>query len=161
MMSLAHKKLGVRVTVKDSWWNAIILSGWALLLFMAIISDRVPPSVWLDVRSIEVQDATVGASPKMRVDRIIKSDFVATWLVEVEKDIGPGFAVYCSARGESAYRTDAALPTPLTLDWWTYPSKCNLPAGRYRVETVWLINVPFVPEKTVRVMSNVFTVLAE
>lgn len=161
MMSLARRKLGINVTISDSWWNLFILAGWALLIFMAVISESTPASVWLDVRSVEVENTTAGVTPEMHVDRTIKSEFAATWLVEVEKDFGSGFGVYCSAKGESAYRTDAALPHPLTLDWWTYPTKCDLPTGRYRVETTWRIDVPFVPEKIVRVLSNVFTVSAE
>lgn len=157
MMSLAHRKLGINVTVTDTWWNAIILAGWGLLIMVAVLSSTVPASVWMDVKDVFIADAPVGTQPEMKVDRIIKSDFVAMWLVEVERDYGSGFGLFCSANGENAYRSDAVPPTPLRLDWWTYPTKCVLPAGRYRVETTWRIDVPFVPEKFVRIMSNVFT----
>jgi len=157
-MSIVRDKLGIDINIPSHAWDLFIFAGWAGIVLFAAISAAIPASEWMEVRSVHVEDSVAGANPQMQVDRTIKSDFVGNWLVEVERDYGAGFGLFCSARGEAAYRQDAVLPTPLYLDWWTYPVKCILPAGRYRVETTWTISPELVPTKTVRSLSNVFNV---
>ena len=157
-MSLVKRLWGIDITVPGRVWNTIIACGWLCIIVIASLSAGLPTSLWFNVKSVHVEDTTVGKPPVMDIERIINADFMATWLVEVEQQLHGGYAVMCAARGESAYRTDAVLPDPTTLDWWTYPVKCDLPAGRYRVETTWQMDIPFAPVKVVRVVSNVFTV---
>ena len=62
---------------------------------------------------MEVENTTASVTPEMHVDRTIKSEFAATWLVEVEKDFGLRLWRHCSAKGRVP-TTDAALPSPST-----------------------------------------------
>ena len=118
----------------------------------------VTPDRWLVVNEVYVFDTVVGKSPRMRVSRDIKTDFRADWIAEVHRRGSSGFHVVCTARGGNDYRVDNALPDNLDLDWWTYPTQCDLPPGDYQVETLWIIHPEGYPEKLVRSLTNVFTV---
>lgn len=127
---------------------AAVLVMWALIL--------VPASLWLDVRSVRILDSKLGSPIVMVVDRTIKRDFPGKWAVTVRDVEG---AVWCSARGEAEYSSRAKLPTPLTLQWWTFPSCYPVPVGSYTATTRWTIqDLPFLPSKSVVVESNIFRV---
>ena len=134
------------------------------LKFLVIVAATVlylayPPASWvLEVNKVAVEDSRVGVTPIMRVDRIIHRDFEGEWTVTVMKKGERGFYAFCTARGANDYRTDSELPDDLDLDWWTWPTKCTLPAGTYRLKTLWVIHLPIFPDKEVRVLSNVFKV---
>lgn len=131
----------------------LVGGAWVLTINLA------PAGFWFSVDRIEIADAIAGQSPLMQVDRTIHRPFRGQWIVEVERQTRSGqFFVVCAARGESSYRTDATLPDPLALDWWTWPTECRPPPGRYRVETRWTILVPGFPEKSLGVLSNLFTI---
>jgi len=118
-----------------------------------------PASWWMDVRSISVFDSREGEKITLVVDRTISKSFVGTWNVIVRK-MGPeGVTVHCTAGETSNYRSDATLPNPLTLDWWTSGRCSNLPEGRYILTTVWSFpGLGGLTQKTVSVDSNPFIV---
>ncbi len=147
--------------VKEREWAWIVALLWGSILLIGLGGNIIPTSTWLDVRSITVSDTTVGTAPTLEVDRRIGLPFVASWLVEVERHGRQGYFLECSAEGRSAYRPNAELPDPLTLDWWTAPTICNLPAGTYRVETTWTLDLGFAGTRFVRVLSNPFDVKAK
>lgn len=148
------------LSVSGREWNILVALLWIVILIVGFVGNVLPTSNWFDVKSVEVFDTTAGVPPLMEVDRDITQPFVADWLVEVERRGTSGYYLQCSARGQSAYRTDAELPRPLTLDWWTYPVICNLQPGTYRVETTWELDLGFAGKRTVRVLSNPFVVKA-
>lgn len=158
-MSLFRTATGIPVSIPGSLWDRLLTLSWAVVLLAFAFASFVPPSNWLDVESVVIDNTKAGAPIIMHVDRTIHQDFAGNWLVEVER-LGAhgGFYMYCSSTGQAAYRTDAEYPSPLTLDWWTYPTKCALPPGKYRVETTWGFSPTWFSAKTVRVLSNVFTV---
>ena len=141
---------------------------WAVALILCIswyygsslMTAITPASSYLDVRSVHVDDTTAGVPPKMRVERTINANFHGRWNVDVERMTPYGrFIQVCQAHGEGNYATDNDLPDDLDLDWWTYPVKCTptMP-GKYRVETVWVIELASGITKEVRIISNSFEV---
>jgi hypothetical protein len=63
-----------------------------------------------------------------------------------------------AASGGGDYRPDAVLPSPLTLDWWTYGQCTHPPVGQIMGSTVWTINTALPGVRTVVAESNVFRV---
>jgi hypothetical protein len=143
---------------------AFVHTNGTFLKFLGIVAAAIffltypPPSWILEVDGISVEDTPAGTTPVMRVDRTIHRDFAGEWTVTVMKKGQRGFYAFCTARGANDYRTDAELPDDLDLDWWTWPTKCALPAGTYKLKTLWVIHLPIFPDKEVRATSNVFEV---
>jgi len=136
-------------------WFVLIIVGWATLLGLVFA----PPSLWFEVRSIHVDDSTVGTTPKMRVDRSIYRTVPMTAYVTVAKKWPSGFAIYCPIKERTqVYKQDAVLPDDLDLDWYTFGDECakKLPAGKYRLDITWVIHPPLFPDKLVRQVSNTF-----
>jgi hypothetical protein len=128
-----------------------------------LINDAIQASrtadEWMTVRRVLVQDATHGKPPVMFVEREIRQPFTATWSVIARKVVEGRLEIVCTASGGGLYRVGAELPEVLTLDWWTFPVKCDLPPGRHIVDTVWRIQVAPDRVKIVTASSNIFTVL--
>lgn len=149
--------------VMHSWAAAGVAAAW--LLFLAVTTAW-PASWWFTVQRVLVYDAPAGAEVVMDVDRRIYRPFVAEWSVLVRRRVGEGWKIACTADGKGDYRTDAVLPVPLTLRWWTDGEPACAPAalgpGEYFVSTIWTIQgVGALPDKVVQVASNVFTIEAE
>lgn len=135
-------------------WFGLVVVAWVGLFGLVYT----PASFWFDVRYVRVNDSVAGIPPVMEVDRAIHRDFRADWTATVMRKGAGGFSTFCVARGGSDYRPDASLPDDLDLDWWTWPTKCVLPPGTYRVKTLWVLHLPIFPDKEVRSTSNVFEV---
>jgi hypothetical protein len=135
---------------------AALTSGGAFL----IVNERqeAPATDWLNVRSVVVHPSIEGKPPVLSVEREIRKEFFGEWSATVRRSTEDGFVIACAATGANEYQTDAALPRPVNLDWWTFPVKCDLSAGIYRLDTVWKINASGYPEKHMTVRSNLFTV---
>jgi hypothetical protein len=144
------------VFIKYSPWVAIgIFLASELHKF---VQDMTPPSYWFDVTGVTVADSRVGEPIVMNVTRTINRPFSGSWVASVRKMTPRGLELQCSAYGRNEYLVESLLPAPLTLDWWTNPIKCDLPVGRYRLDTVWTIEVPSHEPKIVSAQSNVFDV---
>lgn len=144
--------------LKRAFKGYVLFLGGLLILQQGLLTF-VPPTLWLQVPSIEVENTTVGTQPEMKVTRIIHRPFYATWVVEVEELRPDGsYTVVCAAPGENNYSPSNSLPDPLNLDWWTFPKTCTLPAGTYRLETTWRIYPSWIAVRTLTRLSNVFTV---
>jgi hypothetical protein len=141
-------------------WPLLIGLGWVVAFGASAVERFTPASKWLEVRSVQVENTIVGVAPVMHVDREIKQSFVARWSVNVDKLNALGrFVQDCSANGGSHYEPDKDLPNPLFLDWWTYPVHCApTSVGKYRVDTVWTIELSGGLTKQVRAVSNTFVV---
>lgn len=104
----------------------------------------VPPvSWWLVVDHITVNDGVAGQPITMDVDRTINRTFEGEWRVEVRRMERGAWESYCTTSTKrQTYEADAALPDPVTLEWWawTEPRCYSLPEGTYRITTVWTIN---------------------
>lgn len=142
-------------------WEKITAISWLVLLMLAISIFATPTSVWFEGVNIHIKDSVVGYTPVMEVERTIRRDFNASWLVEVERVTADGKTTpICVATGVNRYNDTAVYPDPLTLDWWTFPTKCFLPSGAYRVETTWTLEIPIVGQRVVVARSNRFEVRA-
>lgn len=135
-------------------WVIGIASGWLLLLAPVLW----PASWWFRVDRVFVHDAVAGSTPLMEVERAIVRPFRGRWIATIMRGGSRGFYAYCTARGQNDYRPDAMLPDTVDLNWWTWPVECKLPEGTYRLNTLWTIQSPLVPDKEVRITSNVFVI---
>jgi len=119
----------------------------------------VPPARWFEVQSIKVRDATVGYAPSMVVVRNIKRPFYGEWVAEVERMNESGsFTVACQAQGRANYNPGNDLPSNLDLDWWTYPVKCHLEPGKYRLDTSWRVFPSGITPREIHYVSNIFEI---
>lgn len=117
-----------------------------------------PASYWFTVKSVHVSDSVAASSPLMKVDRIIRREFDADWNAEVEREVQGRFLLVCQGRGHNTYSPDNALPDHLDLNWWTYPKRCDLAPGRYRVTTSWKIRPDRLSPRRVQAISNTFEI---
>ena len=122
------------------------------------VKRSAPAENWMDVKSVVVHPAFEGAPPLMTVGLIVKQKFVGEWSATVRRFTHDGTEVVCTATGKNEYKSESMLPKNLNLDWWTFPVKCQLPVGTYRVDTVWTIKPDGYPEKHLIRDSNVFEV---
>ena len=131
-----------------------------ILLVVAIVIQFLPTaSWWFEVRSIRVFDAKEGEPVPMAVDRSINRPFRGQWVTSIRRLENNGWVMYCSVDGATNYSPKASLPDPLYLNWWTSPGCNPIPAGKYILETDWLIkNTGVLPDKEVNVISNIFEV---
>jgi hypothetical protein len=119
----------------------------------------IPASLWLNVTKVYVADAVVGQAPVMDVVRSINHPFKGSWVAEVQKKQPSGdFSAFCTGTGINVYTPQDNLPDAIDLDWWTYPTRCELTPGKYRVETFWIINPANYPTKETSRRSNVFEI---
>lgn len=129
--------------------------------FVTLYQRAAPASFWLTVNTVHVFDTVVGTSPKMEVDRTVIQPFKADWVAEVEEyDETVGvFSVRCTGKGTNSYTPTDQIPADVDLNWWTWPTKCELQKGKWRVQTLWTIQPPGYPSKEVRITSNTFEVM--
>lgn len=129
-------------------------------MVVGVVAYLIPASTWLEVKDVRVFDSKVGQPVLMAVARKINFDFNGTWVAGIRRLEPDGWSLYCPAAGSTPYRTDSALPSPLTLKWWTYPSCDPLPPGKYQMRTTWTIKGDgLLPDKTVTADSNIFEIL--
>jgi len=123
-------------------------------------SNLPPTSYYYDVGSIEVVDSPTGHPITLKVERIIRREFTAKYFVQVRKRVAGGWEIVCEGNGGGRYKTDAVLPDPLTLAWWSNNENCNTlsEAGQYTVTTTWTIQTFLGWRSTDPVVSNVFVV---
>jgi hypothetical protein len=128
----------------------------------AVVAAVIPTGRWLSVVAIEVEDASEGESPRMRVERTIRRDFTGHWTVTLRRETGEGYASFCVRHGRNDYRAGAALPEATTLDWWMdvppNPACPAIPPGRYVVTIAWTLELPARGPRVARAESNVFEV---
>ncbi|QPC87156.1 hypothetical protein GA830_10680 [Mesorhizobium sp. NBSH29] len=135
----------------------VIVFAWAM--WLSVWPVFVPASHWFEVKDIQVMDARVGQTPAMKVKRTIHRPFRGHWITTVmRKQSDETYTTFCTSSGTQDYVTDAMLPVDLDLDWWTWPRQCQLPAGEYKLRTFWSVLPVDYPEKSVRVLSNPFTI---
>jgi len=136
------------------------LTFWFMLALIAFwgVAYVWPPSWFLSVDSIFVHNSMSRQEVYMRVDREIKRPFIARWDVLVREVDSKGSQVVCSSSGGGDYTPDGKLPNPLTLSWWTSGACETLAPGVYYVSTVWTIEGGGLPDKVIKVESNIFEV---
>lgn len=142
-----------------------LAQSWAIFwLALAYLAFRItvavwPVGYWMSVERVAAFDGVAGAEVIMEVDRVIHRPFRAEWSVLVRAYEGAAWVVWCTAHGAGDYRPDAALPDPLTLEWWTDGECKTPPPGRYIISTIWTIQgAGALPDKVVQTASNVFEV---
>lgn len=148
--------------MQNKLWLSVIAAGWLSVAGASSIIDLRrnldPATDWLSVSEVHVHDALVGEPPVLSVKRVIKRPFFGEWIATVRRASDGTLAFACLAEGRASYATDAKLPPGLNMDWWTFPTKCRLEPGRYRLDTDWRIWPPDHPLKQLRVQSNIFEV---
>lgn len=117
-----------------------------------------PVEDWFDVSEVVAHPSVEGSAPILTVSRTIKRDFIGEWSVTVRRLTPEGFEIACEATGAHQYRIDSVLPKKIDLDWWTFPVRCELKPGTYRLHTVWTVKPVGYPEKYLIRDSNLFEV---
>lgn len=143
--------------------NSWIFTWAALVIVAAWWGVHVLPRAdhWAEFRSMVVADAPLGDPIIMEVDRIIHRPTFGEWHVVIRKQTRAGWSTFCTASGESDYSPDAALPDPLTLEWWT-EGQCSLTeAGLYFIATTWRFQPPWVAGTRISppLVSNTFSIV--
>lgn len=140
-------------------WPAMLVFGMMAYLFAPLLLEsQRTAEYWMRVVSVEATTTAAGDSPVLTVERQIVRPFVADWTVVVRKQVGVGWIISCTAHGGGNYRVDAALPEPLTLDWWTDGQCATLPPGTYQLATLWRLYPRDGVTKRLLVDSNIFEV---
>lgn len=143
-------------TAIDALASYYVLVGLLCWVAWVTVTDQWPGERWLDVRSVVVMSAKSGHPIHMKVERLVREDFTATWAASVRSASGE---VMCSGSETSNYRKGANLPADLTLSWWTGGACSTLPPGRYYLATDWRIHAHGIwPDKVVRADSPLFEV---
>jgi hypothetical protein len=113
---------------------------------------------WYEVQSVTVMDAHEGDVPRMEVTRFVNKPFVAEWVATVRQLTKDGLETTCVGSGKSQYIPESKTPKDLDLDWWL-GKECPLKPGRYKVDTLWTLDVPgYRGPREVMSRSNIFTV---
>jgi hypothetical protein len=157
MMTRArHAVVTARLAFRETIWRAV----WFVFLMLVLVTCLTMPPTWwwFEVRSVFVHDAVEGSTPLLVVDRTIHREFRGRWIATVMREGEGGFYTFCTARGENDYSPDARLPQPVDLNWWTWPTVCILPAGRYQLRTLWAIDPVWLPSRELRIATNVFSI---
>ena len=151
-------------------WPAWGVGGMLALLAVffvapAIVPLVVPMSRYYELKSVTVEDATVGTPSRMIVDRTIHRDFRGHFEIEIMRAVGSEFAVMWECGPHASdwrwYRDEAVLPDDLTLDWWLGipPNReCRLAPGTYKIMTTIYARGPLGAVLSTTTESNVFRV---
>jgi hypothetical protein len=141
--------------IVDAWTYIVVLATMSAIL---TIAHFWPTSFWFKVGRVHIDDARVGKSPSLVLDREIVRPFRADWDVTIRRWEG-GWVPWCNAPGSGNYRPDSRLPKDMNLVWWTSGQCQPLPAGKFTVTATWTITgLGIMPDKTVSLESNVFEV---
>lgn len=80
-----------------------------------------------------------GDTATLEVDRQIKHPIHMAFNVRIQSLGEKGWYETCAMQaGPILYQPDAALPEPVTLDWWTWGECPTLPEGKARIVTTWI-----------------------
>jgi len=155
--------------MRRNWFSYLLEATVALVLaFLVVqistsISERrrqlLPPSSWFVVHEVLVPDHTQGKNPDVIYDRLIREDFVAFWIVEVQQVSSDGlFQTECSGFGTSEYNRDEVLENNLVSWAKLIGRECVVPPGSYRLRISYTMKRQGWPEKELLVLSNLFNV---
>lgn len=152
------------------WWRsrffefvAAVVLAFAIVQLSNIVGQRqkdlLPPTAWFAVHEIFVPDHTMGSNPLVIYDRTIRQDFVAFWIVEVQRVTDDGlFAHVCSGWGQSAYEQGEIIQEDRVTWEWLIGRPCVVEPGEYRLRVSWTMKRPGWPEKELVTTSNLFRV---
>lgn len=141
-------------------WTALIVSLWTAVIGTSAVQSQLPASWYFEPQPLHVTDAAAGSCPAITYDREIWHEFRADWVVTIDRQADNGtFWVWRTYHGTNDYSPDATTPPTADLCWWTWDDNLSMPAGAYRVRTLWQLDVPG-GVKEIRRGSNVFTVSA-
>lgn len=133
-------------------WSIGLLIAWAALLGASSVQQALPASFWFAPGATLVENAREGECPMMVFEREIKRPFQADWVVTIlrERRDGNGFRTFATFEGGNDYRPENELPQAL-----------DLPPGRYRVNTLWTLELPSGGTREIRRTSNTFQIIPQ
>ena len=158
-------KIHLLPTIPSRIWTRILVVAWLLLitfpLMRSAVAAIVPTGYWFTVRGVQIQDALVGECPAMSIDMTIRRPFVGRYIATLRRVDNDGDEIVPPVSSKVvSYSPRARVPFGATLAWWMEWTDCTqLAAGRYLVDTVWVIE----PDKYARAIaatSNVFSLIA-
>ena len=132
---------------------------WLSLQINEIRRAFAPASDWLVVRSIMIEDASVGMPVMINYDRHIKQPFHGRYYAVLRRVDGTTEDIECEGSGGAPYKPVEGK-IRRSLDWWLGKTSCRPSAGTYQLDTLWIIEMDNYPSKRVRASSNVFRLYA-
>lgn len=173
-MTINIRRLLPWLNREANWWKIVALFWLFIILFPVTFGNMgrlIPATFYYDLKRVEVtNDVTPEGERIMSVDRTIRRNFYGEWHTSEEILTSGGFSEVRNCNGSKFYRTDKALPKPVTLEWWIGLKTDNelqngifqncalvppfnkgsiMPVGKYRICT------------TVRVFTNSYGVKDE
>lgn len=134
------------------------LTVFVIALPLYLIWTGLPPSLWLDVERIRVEDSREGEPILIHVDRTIHRPFTASWAVEVELLTPGGWKILHTSPGSNNYTPDMEQQLSANLTWWA-GERLSLSPGTYRLVTCWRIHLDWLRDRRFCSTSNVFRVV--
>lgn len=133
---------------------AFRIAPWLAIFVFVSAEMFVDPGYWITVSRVMVKNSVVDVSPSMIVAREVHRPFHGAWTATVKNVDG---TLACIANGQSDYHPETRLPASINLDWWTFPTRCDLMPGNYTVFTSWRWRVLWLDRET-SMLSNIFSV---
>lgn len=146
--------------------NRNTISTWAILIacFIYFVPTLVMPYLWIDTKSVFIQDSYTDTETIMMVDREIKSNFPGHYTVTIYRN-GDQFVCQHKSPTSLSYTPDKKLPIPLHLSWWIGGKgkleQCKgegYGEGVYSINTCHIVLLPLweIPIAKSCKMSNLF-----
>ncbi len=97
-----------------------------------------PFEEYFEILQLAVPDHLLGENPVLAYERVIHKTFYGHWHAEVQTL--ETYQAVCVNGGDRLYDVIRKQPVGgFTLDWFM-DTKCNLPAGSYRMEACWIVD---------------------
>lgn len=128
----------------------------------AAMAERaaLPVERWYVVWGVFVPDFVEGEDPFIVYDREIRQPFQASWIVEMHPVGAPNDFAVCTGSGANYYEPKETLPdTGVRLFAFYMDKRCDVPPGKYVLESRWTLMPEGYPVKVLQKSSNIFTVL--
>ena len=125
-------------SISDTIFSVLVAFGVAGLAVDAVVSMSPQPSTRnaFEVHSITAE--RVGDTAILDVDRVVYMPIEMGYVVRVLEQTSQGYRQFCKMEGPPLeYQTDAVLPDPVTLWWWTDGDCPTIPDGHVRISTTW------------------------
>jgi len=125
-------------SISDTIFSALVAFGVTGLAIDAVVGIAPKPNTQnaFEVRSITAE--RVDDTAILDVDRIVYMPIEMGYVVRVLEKTSQGYRQFCKMEGPPLeYQTDAVLPDPVTLSWWTDGECAMLPDGPARISTTW------------------------
>jgi len=145
--------------------SLLIYCKWTFYIFVGsiVLYWMLPTRLWFSVYSLKVEDTYLGDEIKLKLDRSIRGNFSAQWVVTIRRKDGPTYDVVCDLVGTSNYSRSATQGTiERSFTWLVQGQRCYTPltVGTHQIQIAWIFTPPGTFERREEVISNDFEIRA-